>query len=66
MEEKYNDTQEYDDNKQYEKLDDNVYADEETDETVIVLTPEERGTITIADLVRSAEKRRQAREERGK
>ncbi len=42
MSEKYNDTAEYDDNERYEKLDDNVYVDLETDETVIVLTPEER------------------------
>ncbi len=61
MEEKYNDTQSYDDSEQYEKLDDNVYVDEETNETVMVLTPEERGTITIADLVRAKEERDLAR-----
>lgn len=42
MTEKYNDTEGYDENTRYEKLEDNVYVDLETDETVIVLTPEER------------------------
>jgi len=55
------DTQQYDDSERYTKLDDNVYVDEETDETVIVLTPEERGTITIPDLVRAKEERDLAR-----
>jgi hypothetical protein len=51
MGQEYNDTQAYDDSEQYTKLDDNVYLDEETDETVIVLTPEERGTIRMSDLI---------------
>lgn len=42
MTEKYNDTEGYDENTRYEKLEDNVYVDLETDETVFVLTPEER------------------------
>jgi hypothetical protein len=42
MTEKYNDTEGYDENTRYEKLEDNVYIDLETDETVFVLTPEER------------------------
>ena len=42
MTEKYNDTEGYDENTRYEKLEDNVYVDLETDETVVVLTPEER------------------------
>ena len=46
------DTQQYDDSERYTKLDENVYVDEETDETVIVLTPEERGTITMSDLIK--------------
>ncbi len=50
MEEKDNDTQEYDDSEQYTKLDENVYFDEESEETVIVLTPEERQLFTMDDL----------------
>lgn len=42
MTEKYNDTEGYDESTRYEKLEDNVYVDLETDETVFVLTPEER------------------------
>ena len=42
MSEKYNDTEGYDESDRYEKLDEQVYVDLETDETVIVLTPEER------------------------
>lgn len=42
MTEKYNDTEGYDESDRYEKLDEQVYVDLETDETVIVLTPEER------------------------
>ena len=45
MTEKYNDTEGYDENTRYEKLEDNVYVDLETDETVFVLTPEERAII---------------------
>jgi hypothetical protein len=42
MNKEYNDTEGYDDSDRYDKLEDNVYIDNETDETVIVLTPEER------------------------
>lgn len=38
----YNDTAGYDDSERYDKIDENVYIDNETDETVIVATPEER------------------------